>query len=290
MFEVIEDTNTSASDNVVEHIQGVFNAAKQLTAKKVELKAIALERQKIANISRKITELSAVNEEYRDTLQALEVEGVDLNKMYHSAIQSHKQGFENRLVDLGNYRADLEETLKELEVAGSLLESQSDEYAEKLADGDIAGADLLEKQRNTALQENDKEQQEVKHKIDGVKNAENLLKADISICAEIEKVSRRSLLLSQYQEEKNLFDAQLEELTVVYKNLDGFASELWGNNYHYWDHLYQLTNTIRSSIKNGTLQDAVTMCQNRRGEEERFAMIHKRKEELEPLNQNFKSK
>lgn len=248
MFEEMMDLPTNAAPiGVTDHVLAVFEKAKQLNAQSNELWEI--EKIKRTDYHSKRGSRSKTCEERR--LLPFEVKGLSENRdQYKSnfatinelclvAIQQEKQKLENRLSDLGLYQQALETELQEYVDVDSMLQEKSKGYAEKLASGDIAGADLLENNRKVQLQDNDVKKQDIIHKIEGVKAAEGLIKADISIYAEMEKISRHSLLLKEYNTKKVLFDERLESVRESHEELSNIATELWGDNYARWEHITQ---------------------------------------------------
>ncbi|EIJ33374.1 hypothetical protein [Thiothrix nivea] len=259
MFEAIENTSETVSPEAIEHINNVFHTAKQLKAERAALieeeknkrNGTRLESRSIMGFQ--VKGFGESHDKYKANLKTLEVDSIESNEMHVFVINEQKTALENRLSDLASYKEGLEVELQELKQADALLQCKSQDYAEKLASGDIVGADLIENNRKSQLQENNSQQQEISGKIEGCKKAESLIVADISIYAEIEKISCHNLLLLQYNAIKTPIFEQLEAAKETYENLNTIAHKLWGDNYDRWEHICKLQDFIRDG-KNTTLK------------------------------------
>jgi uncharacterized protein (DUF3084 family) len=251
MFEVIGNSGETVTPEAIEHINAVFNTAKQLKAERTALidaeknkrKGTVLESRSI--FAYQVKGAGENHEQYKDNLKTLEVDNIKSNEMDVFVINEQKIALENRLSDLASYKEGLEVEWQELKNADALLQDKSQEYAEKLASGDIAAADVIENKRKSQLQDNNNQQQEILDKIEGCKKAESLIVADISIYREMEKISCHNLLLLQYNTMKMPIYEQLEAAKETYENLNTIARKLWGDNYDRWDanHSYKTTTT-----------------------------------------------
>ncbi len=259
MFEIIGNSGETVTPEAIEYINAVFNTAKQLKAERTALidaeknnrKGTVLESRSIH--AYQVKGVGENHDKYKDNLKTLEVDNIKSNEIHVFVINEQKTALENRLSDLASYKKDLEVELQELKKSDVLLQDKSQEYAEKLASGDITAADVIENKRKSQLQDNNNQQQEILDKIEGCKKAESLIIADISIYGEIEKISCYNLLLLKYNAIKTPIYEQLEAAKETYENLNTIARKLWGDNYDRWEHICKLQDFI-SDGKNATLK------------------------------------
>lgn len=255
MFEVIENNIETISPKALEHINSVFNRAKQLKKEKSAL----FEATRTASFSNRPVQGFQVKglpeniEKYKDNLKTLEVDDLSYGGMLLSVIKNQKSALESRLADIASHKDRLDVEMQELNQAHPLLVEESESYIEKLASGDIAAAEEIENTRQAQLQENTRQKQAILDKTEGFKKAENLILDDISIYSELEKITDNCLLLLEYNLLAEPIYKQLEANKETYNRLSVISHKLWGDNYDRWGHICKLQDFI-SDGKNAALK------------------------------------
>lgn len=253
MFEVIagsESAESTITTHTQQRVQDVFSKAKQLRANKAEL--TAAERQKreanatvLGNgrvlppkipLTFQIPGMDGISKDYDENIQSLKFDDVDECKDHLTAIKEKKAELENLLLDLAQQQTELSETSQELEVTSNSLKEQASQYAETIARGDIGAADVLENTRLEQVQVNETQKQECKRKAEAIKQAEVLLKHDLTIWEEMEKSLSRHSLWQQYKIINEKFSDKINSISECAESLDKLALMLWGGNYERWEH------------------------------------------------------
>ena len=279
MFEVItgsESAESTSTTHTQQRVQDVFSKAKQLRANKAELTAAELKKREVNPIvladgrvlpakrlvAFQIPGMDAISKDYDKNIQSLKFDDVDKCKDHISAIKENKAELESLLLDLAQQRTKLSETSKELEVTSNSLKEQSSQYAETIASGDIGAADALENTRLEQVQVNETNKQECKRKVEAIKQAEVLLKHDLTIWEEMEKSLSRHSLLQQYKIIHEKLNEQISLMTENYQALDGLAADLWGDNYDRWEHTKRFQELIHNSKDYARLKAAAIRHQS----------------------------
>jgi hypothetical protein len=258
MFEFTSETDTNAQSEATAHIQEVFTTLRHLKKQEAELTQAERERRKgfyrkeIRIHPCQIKGHAENKQNYEDTLKTFKSMPGGSHVVYLAALNEKKQELTSRLTELSILRDNLHAELKVVKESLLPLQGVSEDYAQKLADGDIYAAETLESHRKTQLQEKNIQQQELLSKIEGISFAENIINKELATYWEIEKTINSGLELQRYNDLKAQFDNVFSQLEEISNEINPIARKLWAEDYERWEHLNMIQLLI-NKVKNNAL-------------------------------------
>lgn len=255
MFEVIEDTTATEQQHAVaQHVQAIFSKAKALKSNMDDLREQEKQRrigtrfEKTTLDDFSVAGLKDTKQSYSDNMAELDSDGVIISELYVSAIQAQAEEVRGRFEGIGQHRQNLHAKLAELVEAEAALNQQSGDYSALIAQGDINGADAMERERLNQLQETNAAKQDTEYKLAAAVRAESILERELGIYREMYIKAHRNLIMQNY--EKVLlprFTEQLSGFAETLKEMNRTIGRMATKKPEEWEHWVKLKEVLHNS-------------------------------------------